>query len=192
MSADLNRKLGGPVATSPPKPKKPVVPVASKNSTKPGTAAQRHVAAKAPRSLGKVFESDQQKRKASRKVPDVLARLRSATPVVIPGLKREGSEPLGLDRVSQGDRFLKERSRNVLSRSVSTSGADEVKAQKKAKVEAELQEAISALKKPNRQMAGKCIVDEVEKRTGSSSSPHPRSKCAEHWLPKIYVLIYEM
>lgn len=188
MCADLNKKLGGPVATSPPKPKKVVALDAIKISTRPGSVAQRPVAAKPAKSLGKVFESDQQKRKASRKGPDVLARLRSATPVVIPGLKREESEPLALDRVSHGDKFLKERSRNVLSRSRSTSGVVELKAQNKAKVEAELQEAISALKKPNRQMVGKAIVDEVEKRSGSSASPHLRSTCAEDGLARHHIL----
>lgn len=52
-------------------------------------------------------------------------------------------------------------------------------------MEADLKDAISALKKPNRQLAGKAIVEEAEKRIGSSSSPRPRSEhsrkpCASH------------
>lgn len=128
------------------------------------------------RSLEKVFESDQQKWRASRRPVDLLARMRSATPASVPGLKQEGSEPLGLGSIPQSNKTLKERSRNVLSRSASTTGTDDTKMLKQAKVEAELKEAISAIKKPNRHMAGKAIVEEAEKRAGSSSSPHPRSK----------------
>lgn len=184
LCADLNKKLGGPVAASPPKSKKPVAPVAANAFVKPGSATKRPGAARAsaPKSLEKLFESDQQKRKASRRMVDPLARMRSATPAAIPGLKREGSEPLGFDRIQHEDKSLGERSRNILSRSVSTSGTEDPKAQKKAKVEAELKEAISALKKPNRQMVSQSIAEEAAKRTGSSGSPHPRSKCAQFRL----------
>jgi DNA replication regulator SLD3 len=43
-------------------------------------------------------------------------------------------------------------------------------------MEADLKDAISALKKPNRQLVGKAIVEEAEKRIGSSCSPRPRSE----------------
>lgn len=176
LSKELNRKLGGPVAASPPKPKKPSASH-DKASVKPGSTLKRSVSgASGTRSLDKVFESDQQKWRASRRPVDVLARMRSATPATIPGLKREASEPLGLGSVPQGNKTLKERSRNVLSRSTSAAGTEDTKALKQAKMEAELQEAISAIKKPNRHMAGKAIVEEAEKRAVSSSSPHPRSK----------------
>lgn len=179
LSKELNRKLGGPVAASPPKPKKPSGHN-DKAPIKPGSTLKRSVSgASGTRSLEKVFESDQQKWKASRKPVDVLARMRSATPATIPGLKREASEPLGLGSIPQGNKTLKERSRNALSRSASTAGTEDKKALKQAKMEAELQEAISAIKKPNRQMAGKVIVEEAEKRVVSSNSPHPRSE-SEH------------
>lgn len=170
---------------SPPKPKKPAATAASKAAAIPGSVAKRPVPTKAPKSLDKVFSHDQLRRKASRRPTDVLARMRSATPATIPGLKREASEPASLSMIPSGDRPLKERSRNVLSRSNSSLAVDDSKAQKKAKVEADLKDAISALKKPNRQLAGKAIVEEAEKRIGSSSSPRPRSKysrkpCASH------------
>lgn len=171
----MNHKLGGPVVLSPPKPRKPAVAATAKASAVPGSVAKRPVPSSAPKSLDKVFSHDQLRRKASRRPTDVLARMRSATPATIPGLKREASEPASLSMIPSGDRPLKERSRNVLSRSVSSLNADDSKAQKKAKVEADLQDAISALKKPNRQLAGKAIVEEAEKRIGSSSSPRPRS-----------------
>lgn len=173
---ELNKKLGGPVAASPPKPKKTMAP-SGKPLAKPGSIVKRPVpTSRASQSLEKVFESDQQRWKASRRPVDVLARMRSATPATIPGLKREASEPLGLGGIPHGMKSLKERPRNVLSRSVSSTGTEDTKSQKQAKMEAELKEAISAIKKPNRHMVGKAIVEEAEKRTGTSSSPHPRSK----------------
>lgn len=164
------------MAASPPKSKKPSA-LNERVPAKPGSTLKRSVSgASGTRSLEKVFESDQQKWKASRRPVDVLARMRSATPATIPGLKREASEPLGLGGIPQGNRTLKERSRNVLSRSASTAGTEGTKSIKQAKMEAELKEAISAIKKPNRHMAGMAIVEEAEKRAGPSGSPHPRSK----------------
>lgn len=161
---------------SPPKPKKRAATAAAKAPAIPGSVAKRPVPTGAPKSLDKVFSHDQLRRKASRRPTDVLARMRSATPATIPGLKREASEPAPLSTIPSGERPLKEKSRNILSRSASNLTAEDSKAQKKAKMEADLKDAISALKKPNRQLAGKAIVEEAEKRIGSSSSPRPRSK----------------
>lgn len=176
ICTDLNRKLGGPVAVTPPKPKKPTASIPGKVAARPGAATKRPTAAMACQSLEKALESE--KRTASRRPVDVLARMRSATPAAIPGVKREASEPLSLERMASGNKSLKERSRNLLSRSVSSVDVVDLKAQKKAKVEAELKEAISALKKPNRQLAGASLAEEKAKLTASSSSPRPRSKLA--------------
>jgi DNA replication regulator SLD3 len=46
----------------------------------------------------------------------------------------------------------------------------DAKAAKKAKVEAELKDAISTLRKPNREVIGKAIVEAAEKRVSSSLS----------------------
>jgi len=48
------------------------------------------------------------------------------------------------------------------------------KAKKKAMIDAELQDAIAILKKPNRELAGKVLVETAEKRSASAS--HSRSK----------------
>lgn len=147
-----------------------------KAPARPGVGAKRPVVSRAPKSLVRVLEDDSQKRKASRTKPgDVLARMRSATPAAIPGVKREGSEPLGLDRIPR-DHSLKDRSRNVLSRSLSTTSHADLKARKKEEEAKQIQEAISGIRKPNRHLIGQSIIEDAEKRTGSSSSPHPRSK----------------
>lgn len=60
---------------------------------------------------------------------------------------------------------LQEKPANIFSRSLgSASTADNLKARKKAEVEAELKDAISALKKPNRSLAVKELVEAAEKR----------------------------
>ncbi|CAN8098795.1 unnamed protein product [Discula destructiva] len=144
---------------------------------RPGTAAKRNTAPRAPKSLVKVLEDDSQKWKASRARPvDVLARMRSATPAAIPGLKREASEPLGLNRIPHGDKYLQEKSRNVLCRSTSSTSTVDLKAQKKAEEARQIEEAISGIRKPNRSLVGKAIIEDAEKRTKSSSSPHPKKQ----------------
>ncbi|KAJ4417095.1 hypothetical protein N0V82_006377 [Gnomoniopsis sp. IMI 355080] len=176
LSADLNRKLGGPIAASPPKAKKSV-DQGMKAPARPGTGARRPAAPRAPKSLVRVLEDDSQKWKASRTKPgDVLARMRSATPAAIPGVKREGSEPLGLDRIPRGESSLKERSRNVLSRTTSSACNADLKARKKEEEAKQIQEAISGIRKPNRHLIGRSIIEDAEKRTGSSSSPHPKKQ----------------
>lgn len=147
-----------------------------KAPARPGTAARRPVAPRAPKSLVKVLEDDSQKWKASRSRPgDVLARMRSATPAVVPGIKREASEPLGLDRIPGGNISLKERSANVVAKSISRASAD-VKAQKKAEEAKQIEEAISGIRKPNRSLIGRAIIEDAEKCTGPSSSPHPKKQ----------------
>lgn len=176
LSADLNKKLGGPIAASPPKPKKPI-DQSMKAPVRPGTGTKRPAAPRASKSLVRVLEDDSQKWKASRTRPgDVLARMRSATPAAIPGVKREGSEPLGLDRIPFGERSLKEKSRNVLSRTTSSNSTADLKALKKEEETRQIQEAISGIRKPNRHLIGRSIIEDAEKRTGSSSSPHPKSE----------------
>lgn len=48
--------------------------------------------------------------------------------------------------------------------------SDDTKAQKRAMVEAELQNAISVLRKPNRKLAGETLVEAAERRVSGSLS----------------------
>jgi hypothetical protein len=57
-----------------------------------------------------------------------------------------------------------------LSRSNSLSNLEDAKASKKALVEAELKDAISALRKPNRQVVGKAMAEAEERRATTSLS----------------------
>lgn len=156
-----------------------------KAPARPGAVAKRPAAPRAPKSLVRVLEDDSQKWKASRTRPgDVLARMRSATPAAIPGVKREASEPLGMDRIPGGEQSLKERSRNVLSRSMSNTSTADLKARKKEEEAKQIQEAISGIRKPNRHLIGQSIIEDAEKRTGVSSSPHPKSEYRQSQFPK--------
>lgn len=184
----LNRKLGGPVIStsgsrsksahnstkSPSDVKSREKSSSSKlhSRSKPGAAAKRSSASTdKTRSLERVLSSERLRRSVSRGPNDAIAQMRSATAAPIPGLKREMSEPaLASIPRRASSTSLKERPSNTLSRSSSdlvTSSAgrsEKSRARKKALVDAELQEAISALKKPNRELAGKATVEAAEKR----------------------------
>ena len=172
MCDSINRKLGGPVIVSPPKSKQPKGQDASKKEAKPGTAAKRPAPAR-PRTLQRAFSNEQFRRSVSRGPSNAIALLRSATSTTIPGLKREGSEPLGVKSMvkNEGAPARDRRPSLALSRSNSMSSLlEDTKAQKQALVDAELQDAISALRKPNRGLAGKALVEAAEKRSSLSGS----------------------
>ncbi|KZL70746.1 dna replication regulator sld3, partial [Colletotrichum incanum] len=164
----INRKLGGPVIIAPPQPKaKPSSSSStSKSDARPGAAAKRPPKP-ATKNIEKALFKEQSRRSVSRGPSNAIALLRSATSANIPGFKRETSD---LDRKSSVDRT------GLLSRSNSLTALDDVKAQKKALVEAELKDAITAIRKPNRDLAGKTIVEAAEKRASGGLSSIKKSK----------------
>jgi hypothetical protein len=110
--------------------------------------------------------------------------LRSAIAPVLPGLKREASEAPSLSSIPaaesqplQANRGGVLNSKRFAQREVDMSilAPDaKAKAKKQVNIEAELKEAISALKKPNRELAGKDLAETAEQRSAGSS--HSRSK----------------
>ncbi|KAK0633491.1 DNA replication regulator SLD3-domain-containing protein [Immersiella caudata] len=161
----INRKLGGPVAYSTPK-EKSARPVASKS--KPGAPAKRPTALKKDKekTLERVLSNEKMRRSVSRGPSGALALMRSASTTTIPGLKREGSEPL-MSMIPRQLGSLKERAPNPLLRRTASTVGEDPKAKKKAFLDAELKEAISALKKPNRALAVKEFVDAADKRAST-------------------------
>ncbi|KAK4173016.1 DNA replication regulator SLD3-domain-containing protein [Triangularia setosa] len=157
----INRKLGGPVAQSP--PKKEFVKPAAVSKAKPGAPAKRPAALKrnSDRSLQRALSNERMRRSVSREPSKAIALMRSATATAIPGLKREGSEPLLMGMVPRQDKSLKEKPANVFPH------GDDLRTKKKAQVDAELKDAISALKKPNRALAVKEFADAVDKRASA-------------------------
>ncbi|KAK3952410.1 DNA replication regulator SLD3-domain-containing protein [Pseudoneurospora amorphoporcata] len=165
----INRKLGGPVIQALKEKAKTVA--ASK--PKPGAPAKRVTATKREndRTLQRVLSNERMRRSVSRGPSGTIALLRSASATAIPGLKREGSEPL-LGMIPKNEAVaVKEKNVSIFSRTAgSLANNQDAKAEKKARLEAELKEAISALKKPNRALAGKEIVEEAERRTAQPKS----------------------
>lgn len=175
----LNRKLGGPPILASPKSKSR--PKAPAKQPRPGSVTKRTAASKKP-SLQRAFSTDQaqrDRRSMSRGPSKAVAALLSATEMAIPGLKKEGGESQSLTsipRMKSDCGLLKSARPSSLSRSSSTAG-DESKQNKKAAVDAELQDAIAALRKPNRQLAGAAMAEAAEKRVGGGLS-QIRSKLA--------------
>ena len=96
----------------------------------------------------------------------MIALMRSATSTSLPRVKREGSEPVALRSLSQGE-INGQRS---LLRSSSTTSLQGLRADRKAMVEAELKDAISALRKPDRGVVGKAMAEADQRRVLTSLS----------------------
>ncbi|KAL2067193.1 hypothetical protein VTL71DRAFT_1617 [Oculimacula yallundae] len=175
--AIINRKLGGPVVMSPPKPRIPKSSSFSGALSRPGAATKRPVPVKPRRSLKRVLTDDRERRSMSVGPNKKIALMRSATMPIIPGLKREDSETPTLSNIPIAHSQSLETSRGGLAKSRITRREVDLgsflpeqnaKAKKQANIDAELKEAISALKKPNRELAGKALAETAEKRSASS------------------------
>jgi hypothetical protein len=100
----------------------------------------------------------------------MIALMRSATTTALPGLRREASDPALVKSVLGNDPDLMNRKNGHLPRSSSVSYLQDAKINKKAQVEAELRDAISSLRKPNRQVVGQALAEAAERRATVSSS----------------------
>ncbi|KAH7130701.1 DNA replication regulator SLD3-domain-containing protein [Dendryphion nanum] len=162
----INKKLGGPVHASPPKRKAAKPPTTSRKSGEPKEPDVK----KTRRSLGRVA-TDTVGQASNRKPTPSLHR--SATDsALLNNIKREGSEvPLSAipfqRSPSQAARHSLSQLKHLKGRQIdlsAPSAAAAAKLQQKKRVEEDLQEAISALKKPNRGLAVGSYVDDIEKR----------------------------
>ena len=159
----LCQKLGG---LKQPSPKRPRLTNAatSQMTQKSGTAVDRLQARKPRRTLERVITDE---RSTSQRPPPSLSR--SATEPTLPRLKREVSDTslssIPLNRVAMQKRYSQ---REVDLHAASKAAEDKLK--KKAKIDHELQTAITALKKPNPRMAVKELVEDAEKRLAGSHS----------------------
>ncbi|KAK0656353.1 DNA replication regulator SLD3-domain-containing protein [Cercophora newfieldiana] len=172
----INRKLGGPVAHSTPKERNAKPATTSK--PKPGAPAKRPAAIKKDKekTLERVLSNERMRRSISRGPSGALALMRSASATAIPGLKREGSEPL-MSMIPRGELgSLGEKAANPLLRRTTSTAGEDSKAKKKALLDAELKDAISALKKPNRTLAVKEFVDAADKRASTSANQFKKLK----------------
>lgn len=175
MSDSLNRKLGGPVTIAPRKSKSSSKGGSDKKDKeqRPGAAAKRvaTVPRKEPRTLERALSFDQESRRSMSRGPSsALALMRPAASMAMPTIKREDSDSAVLKMKADNELGTSHSRSSSLVRSSSMADLRDAKAAKKAKVEAELKDAISTLRKPNREIVGKSIVEAAERRVSSSLS----------------------
>jgi DNA replication regulator SLD3 len=168
---------------SPARPKVMASGNLSAASSRPGGITKRSVSTKARRSLRRVITDERNSREGSRGASGAISLMRSATAPAIPGLKRERSETPLLSSIpsAESQSMLVNRagvlkSKKFSQREVDLSSLATINDAKlkKASIEAELKDAITALKRPNRQLAGQLQL-EAEKRAASAST-HSRSR----------------
>lgn len=152
-------------------------------SSRPGGITKRPVSATARRNLRRVITDERHACEGSRGASSAISLMRSATAPAIPRLKRERSETPLLSSIPSAElqSMLVSRggvlkSKKFSQREVDLSSLATVNDTKlkKASIEAELKDAITALKRPNRQLAGQLQV-EAERRVASASM-HSRSR----------------
>ncbi|KAG5977432.1 hypothetical protein E4U55_006756 [Claviceps digitariae] len=196
----INRKLGGPVIVTPMQSKS-TRRSSGKREQKPGAAAtKRPVPLTDKRTLQRALSTEQMHRRSvSRGPSNAIALLRSATSTNLSGLKREASEPLSLKDVPRGRDspspspsllglglgLGRSRHSSLLSCSrgdSTSSNLQNIKANKKAMVEAELKDAISALRKPNRGVVGMAMAEAEECRATASQSARKAKRTARSTL----------
>jgi DNA replication regulator SLD3 len=153
------------------KSKKPEATAATKSKTKPGTAAKRPAPSK-PRTLENVLskEVERNRRSMSRGPSGVIALMRSASTPTLPMLKREPSETVSIASIPKEDASDKIVTRPASGYGYSKRRSQEEKAKREALVKAELQDAISGLRKPNRDVVGKAMAEAAERRATTSLS----------------------
>ncbi|KAF5000661.1 hypothetical protein FGRMN_1594 [Fusarium graminum] len=166
----INRKLGGPIIVKPSRPKI-LRRSSSKRSPKPGAVAKRSASGQPTRTLQRALSTEQQSRRSvSRGPSNMIALMRSATSTSLPSIKRETSDPSLIKSVLNTEPDLMNRKSGPLSRSSSMSNLQDVRSNKKVQVEAELRDAISSLRKPNREIVGKALAEAAERRATVSLS----------------------
>ncbi|KAI0160930.1 DNA replication regulator SLD3-domain-containing protein [Hypoxylon sp. FL1284] len=182
----INRQLGGPVLIPTPKPKvkkaeKPET--TTKSKSKPGSVAKRP-APKSSRTLERVLskETERNRRSISRGPGGVIALMRSAS---TPMLKRETSEPSLMSIPKTDSTTSREKaSRPPLAAPVKRRLEGD-KAKKEALLQTELHDAISALRRPNREVVGKAMAEADERRAITSLSSLKKSrKPTQHSRPQ--------
>lgn len=173
QSDSISRKLGGPVIIQPPpKPKAKKPESISKSKPKPGSSTKRPGMSRSSKSSGsleKVLsrESEKHRRSMSRGPSGAIALMRSAT---TPMLKREASEPLSLKNIPRPDSATREKVSRPFTAAPPKRKSGEEKAKKEALVQAELQDAITTLRRPNREVVGKDMAEAAERRANTSLS----------------------
>ena len=140
---------------------------------------------KAPRTLQRALSTEQlHRRSVSRGPGNVIALMRSATSTSFSGIKREGSDSASLSATLKREDGAARQRPDLLPRNNSMANLEEVKATRRAQMEAELHDAISALRKPNREVVSKAMAEADERRVSASSSAKSKAQFigSLYWL----------
>ncbi|KAI0186867.1 DNA replication regulator SLD3-domain-containing protein [Xylaria flabelliformis] len=182
----INRKLGGPVMMPTPNPKRKKIETSSKAIPKPSAVAKRPARSNSTKTLENFLskETERNRRSMSRGPGGVIALMRSAsTPTIL--LKREASEPLSLASIPKVDASASHERYPSSTGPVSANRRAETKEKRDAFVKAELQNAISTLRRPNREVVGKAMAEADERRAVTSLSQLRKSKKpTQHTSPR--------
>ncbi|KAK5635176.1 hypothetical protein RRF57_010888 [Xylaria bambusicola] len=166
----INRKLGGPVMMPPKSARK--TDTTPKAKSKPGGAVKRPLLSKSTRNLESFLskETERNRRSMSRGPSGAIALMRSASTPTIPLLKREASEPLSLASIPKVDGSTSQGQHSSSTGPMAAKRRAENKQKRDAFVKAELQSAISTLRRPNRESVGKAMAEAYERRAVTSLS----------------------
>ncbi|OTB05520.1 hypothetical protein M426DRAFT_319793 [Hypoxylon sp. CI-4A] len=172
----INRKLGGPVMMPPPRPrqKKPEKPEPTPKSKSKSSSSTKRTSSSKPATLEKVLskETEKHRRSISRGPSGAIALMRSAS---TPMLKRETSEPLSLSNIPKADSVTSQKAmRPPVLGAIKRRPEDKV--QKEALAQAELRDAITAIRRPNRDVVGKAMAESAERRAITSLSQLKKSR----------------
>lgn len=144
-----------------------------KREQKPGAATSRPGPSNVPRTLQRALSTEQQNRRSVSRGPgNKIALMRSATSTSLSGIKKEASESVVLSAVPQAepDAPRSVSSQTQSNRSTTTPPMADAKADKRAQLASELKAAISALRKPNREVVSKAMAEAAERRATTPSS----------------------
>lgn len=146
--------------------------VTPKAKPKPGGAVKRLMLSRSTRNLESFLskETERNRRSMSRGPSGVIALMRSASTPIVPLLKREASEPLSLMNIPKVDGSTPQEKQLSSADPMSTKRRAETKQKRDAFVKAELQNAITALRRPNRESVGKAMAEADERRAVTSLS----------------------
>ncbi|KAI0406785.1 DNA replication regulator SLD3-domain-containing protein [Xylaria palmicola] len=174
----INRKLGGPVMMPPPKPSRKRNEAISKAKSRPSVPVKQPARSNSTKILENFLskETERNRRSMSRGPGGVIALMRSASTPTIPLLKRETSEPLSLASIPKADSSASQANHPSPVALESTKRRAETKEKRDAFVKAELQDAISTLRRPNRDVVGKAMAEADERRVVTSLSQLRKSR----------------
>lgn len=113
-----------------------------------------------------------------------------ATSATLPIIKREDSGASNLKNMAKADGSSSTHSRMSVSRSSSNAGLEDSKVAKKAKIDAELRDAISNLRKPNRGVIGKAMEEAAERKATTLQSAKSKL-CVESYSRQLLIYCEE-